>query len=174
MVEPQPGISRCGSSASSEYGRCQCLDRRHPGRSFFWKSPISIDGDGSNGRTSLPCYAPPGYGETLVRLANAGSWENWYGIATNSHGMPYVQGADDPAEGAYVSTTSLQDVSKDIDDPDRYVDSAGVSYLVLPDNFSLGQPLGDIAFAWNILTGDSTNLVHADVGDRNHLKRDLG
>jgi hypothetical protein len=101
-------------------------------------------------------------------------WENWYGIATNSHGTPYVQGADDPAEGAYVSTTSLQDVSKDIDDPDRYVDSAGVSYLVLPDNFSLGQPLGDIAFAWNILTGDSTNLVHADVGDRNHLKRDLG
>ena len=32
---------------------------------FFWKSSVTCDEDGANGRTALPCYAPPGWGQTL-------------------------------------------------------------------------------------------------------------
>lgn len=41
-----------------------------------------------------------------ILAANAGRPDNWWGIVTR-HGEPVIQGANDPAPGCYVSTTSL-------------------------------------------------------------------
>jgi hypothetical protein len=40
---------------------------------------------------------------------------------------------------------------------------------VLPSNFGMSMQLGDLGFCWNLKTGDSTNIIFADVGPKNHL-----
>src|SRR5258708_2675267 len=80
---------------------------------------LAVDADGSP-----HAYAPSGSGlQGLDYLANAGHSGNWWGIATDSHGMPYIQGPNTPAPGYYVSTTALEDGSKAVNDPARYVNS---------------------------------------------------
>src|SRR5271166_5427692 len=86
------------------------------GNSQAITSRLYIDADGSP-----HAYAPEGSGlVTLHYLANAGSPGDWYGIATNSHGIPYIQGHADPAPGYYVSTTALEDPNYTASDPNRY------------------------------------------------------
>jgi hypothetical protein len=66
-------------------------------------------------------------------LANAGEPGNWYGIATDKAGAPYIQGPKDPFPGFYVSTTALIANPKlPIWDPNRYVNSETVPYIVAP------------------------------------------
>ncbi len=96
-------------------------------------SPMMIDGDGANGQTSAPIYAPAGFRpEPLDYLANAGKPGNWYGIITDSHGIPILQDDDDPAPGAYVSATSYMHLGYSRIDPLAYVDANSVPFIVLP------------------------------------------
>lgn len=106
--------------------------------------PLNCDGDGANGQTGgVACYVPEGSGlPSLDVLANAGSPGNWYGIACDADGNPYIQQPGDPAPGAYVSTTSYEmpfmsdGVTPRPDrDPSRYLDAAGVPYIVVPGAF---------------------------------------
>ena len=61
-------------------------------------------------------------------------------------GNPFIQTANDPAPGAYISTTSYQfrfDSNSDAltpDNPDRYLDAAGVPFIVVPGAFIRGVP----------------------------------
>ena len=113
---------------------------------------MMIDADGA-----LRAYHPddaPG----LDGLAHAGAPGKWWGVVTadgTPGGEPIVQGEDDAAPGFYVSQTSLADEAKEIDDPQRYVDSLAVPYVALQQVFmrELGCRLGD--FVW--LTRESVD-----------------
>lgn len=137
--------------------------RRDDGRLAF-VAGLQIDADGSP-----RAYHPRGKG--LDYLANAGKPGNWWGIATDSKGQPYVQGADDPAPGFYVSTTALQRTGFPKSDPRRYIDSETVPYFVLPlDRYKKwGVKLGAEALVTNLANGKSCTAILADLGPKGKL-----
>lgn len=138
------------------------------GNAFVCVTGLIVDGDGANGRTSLPCYAPYGM-QTLDYLANAGAPGDWWGIATDSDGDPYVQASQDPAPGAYISTTALEDASKSDDNVDKYVDAAAFPFVVIPSTPRFGISLKDCGFALRLTTGDSSEFIVADIGPNNQI-----
>ena len=73
---------------------------------------------------------------------------------------------DDPAPGFYVSSTSLQDKTKDRTDPLRYVDATQIPYIVLPSavRTNLGAQLGDFAVVINSQSGQLAEAIFADIG----------
>lgn len=106
--------------------------------SYTFHAGMQIDGDGANGQSSDPVYAPKGWGDTLDYLANAGGPGDWYGIVTDTgeaDGEPVVQGPNDPAPGAYISATSYEHDGFDRTDPRRYVDANAVPYFVIPSHW---------------------------------------
>lgn len=135
--------------------------RRWDGVIEFWGG-LTVNGDGSP-----HCYHPHGKG--LDFLANAGKPGNWWGIATNEAGRPFVQGPDDPAPGFYVSTTSLQNSVYPVSDPRRYVDSEKVPFIVLPSNFPVKVKLGTRCRVTDVQKGVSSEAIYADVGPRFQL-----
>lgn len=131
-------------------------------RGVAFKSGMSIDADGSP-----HAYNPSNTG--LDALGNAGKPGNWWGIATNSQGKPYVQGPNDPAPGYYVSTTSLEDARYPASDPRRYVDSEKVPFIaVSPELKSQGVKVGDLVAVRNEKTGKTAFAVVADIGPKGH------
>ncbi|MGV3625109.1 MAG: peptidoglycan-binding protein [Archangium sp.] len=127
-----------------------------------FKSGMSIDADGSP-----RAYNPGNTG--LDHLANAGKPGNWWGIATNSSGKPYVQGANDPAPGHYVSTTALVDGKYAASDPRRYVDSEKIPFIAVPPQLrDQGVKLGDLVAVRNDKTGKTVFAVVADIGPKDH------
>jgi hypothetical protein len=128
-------------------------------------SHLNVDADGSP-----HAYAPANSGlEALDYLADAGKPGNWWALATDSHGHPYIQGANDPAPGYYISTTSLEDPSKAVSDPARYVNAETVPFVVIPSEPKFGIVLGDVGFAFNLHTGDSSEFIVGDTGPANQL-----
>src|SRR5262249_42071700 len=79
-------------------------------------------------------------------------------------GNPVVQGPDDPAPGYYISTTALQDTSKRVSDPRRYVNSAEIPYIALPPRFGHGVALGDVVVVLNESSASIAFAIFADIG----------
>jgi Fungal chitosanase of glycosyl hydrolase group 75 len=138
----------------------------------YWTCPLHIDADGSPHAyhpptSSASSGSPPG----LDYLANAGKPGNWWGIACDPSGKPFVQNASDPAPGFYVSTTSLMDSSQPARSPLRYIDSESVPFFVLPSKpkFHSKQKLGDLAMIFNNDTGKYHWAIYADVGPSNQI-----
>ena len=142
----------------------------------------TLDGDGASGQAGhSPCYAPEGYnGPTLDVIGNAGVPGNWWGIATDNgqpDGTPVVQGGNDPAPGAYVSTTALNLVGADGQElpdqsPFKYVDSATVPYISLPEiviQRASGVVVGCRCVVTNSENGSSVEGVVADSGGDDHI-----
>lgn len=128
-----------------------------------FKGGMSVDADGSP-----HAYNPQNTG--LDALGNAGRPGNWWGLATNSAGKPYVQGPNDPAPGFYVSTTALADARFPANDPRRYVDSEKVPFIAIPPQLrDQGVKLGDLVAVRNERTGKTVFAVVADIGPRDHL-----
>lgn len=125
-----------------------------------FRGGMNINADGSP-----RAYGPNGLG--LDYLANAGSPGNWWGIATNNVGVPYVQEKDDPAPGHYVSTTAMTNPGYSASDPRRYVNSETVPFIVLPSNFPVKVPLGTKARV--TFRGKSVDGIYADIGPRFQL-----
>lgn len=133
---------------------------------YFFKAGMQIDADG----------APKAYHKDssmgLDHLKNAGKKGNWWGIVTvngRSGGIPTVQDSDDPAPGYYVAGTSLQDGTKEDDDPDRYVDSAEVPYIALPRGMNFPVKTGDFGFVINTENNMASGCIFADVGPRGKI-----
>ena len=80
------------------------LDAR-PGP-LFWTSRLHVDVDGHP-----QCYHPRGSPPGLDHLINAGKPGNWWGIATDQSGKPYVQGPEHPAPGFHVSKERREDAA---------------------------------------------------------------
>jgi glycosyl hydrolase group 75 (putative chitosanase) len=139
--------------------------RRKGEKAIYFVSGLAIDADGAP-RAYHPKGSPPG----LDFLANAGEPGNWFGIVTDNRGNPYVQTADDPAKGFYVSATSLVDRSRAARDPRRYVDSSTVPYLALPSLVQdAGARLGDLAAVRNRDNGKVAFAIVADTGPRGKI-----
>jgi hypothetical protein len=126
---------------------------------FFYESGMTIDADGAPN-----AYHPDNTG--LDDLANAGSPENWQGLAKNANGEPFVQGPDDPFPGYYVSATALTDRTKPMDNPAHYVDSTKIPYIVMPGNIArqFGASPGDFAAVTNLRNGMTSYAIFGDVG----------
>lgn len=134
------------------------------GQTVAWTSGLAVDADGSPF-----AYAPANSGlPALDALGNAGKPGQWWGLACDAHGVPYVQGADDPAPGYYVSTTALVDGTKPDDDPRRYVDSQTVPYVsVPPELLHAGVRKGDLC---EVVHGMQRCMaIVADVGPRGKI-----
>ncbi|MGV3531106.1 MAG: hypothetical protein ACO1QR_01960, partial [Chthoniobacteraceae bacterium] len=99
---------------------------RSHGAYLAWISGLAVDADGS------PRAYHPESRKGLDALANAGNPGNWWGVACDARGVPFVQGADDPAPGYYVSTTALCDTRFPASSCRRYVDAETIPYIVLP------------------------------------------
>ena len=131
-----------------------------------WTCPLMVDADG-HPKAYHPAGSPPG----LDYLANAGSPGNWWGLACDSKGNPYVQTSQNVAPGFYVSTTALVAPEFKENDPAKYVDSGLVPFIVLPSKpkFDPNQTLGDLAVVFNNKTGKMSWALYADVGPANDL-----
>lgn len=126
---------------------------------IFYKSGMTIDADGAP-----KAYHPkPDDNQGLDALGNAGHPGNWWALVTKN-GKPVIQKANDPAPGFYISMTALEDTNKARTDPNRYVDSSEIPYIVLPGNHSAGAKLGDFAVVFNQKNGKIANAIYADVG----------
>lgn len=127
-----------------------------------FKGGMTIDADGSP-----HAYNPQNTG--LDALGNAGKPGNWWGLSTNSSGKPYVQGANDPAPGYYVSTTALEDSRFPASDPRRFVNSEEIPFIAVPPQLKdQGVKLGDLVAVKNEKTGKTVFAVVADIGPRDH------
>lgn len=128
---------------------------------------LQVDSDGSP-----RSYSPRDSGlPALDYLANAGHPGNWYGIACDPHGTPYIQGVNAPvarpdSEGYYVSTTSYQRREFPVNDCRRYLDAEAVPYIVVPLNFRRAVK-GIVIGCRAVVTykgGDPVEAVSGDVG----------
>lgn len=129
---------------------------------LFYTAPMAIDADGSP-----RAYHPGDTG--LDFLANAGSDGNWWALATDTgkkDGIPFIQGKNDLAPGYYVSTTSLFDPGKKRSDPERYVNSEEIPYIVVPASLLKHSSLrpGDMAVVFDIKSGRYYPAIVADTG----------
>jgi hypothetical protein len=122
-----------------------------------WLSGMQIDADGSPN-----AYGPHNSG--LDWTAYAGHPGNWWGVVSLNHSEPNIQVAGDPSPGKYISTTALEDHSKAITDPHRYVDAEKVPFIVLPEGVHLGMKMGDLGFAYNPITKGIGYFICADEG----------
>lgn len=123
-------------------------------------SGARIDADGSP-----RAYGPDNTG--LDYTANAGAPGNWYGIVTDAHGKPIVQGAESAYPGMYVSTTAYENEGFLAADPRRYLDSEKVPYIVIPGALRKHTPgvvLGCKAQVTNTHTGICVTAIVGDVG----------
>jgi hypothetical protein len=131
---------------------------------FFYEAGMTIDADGAPN-----AYHPDNIG--LDDLSNAGSPGNWYGLAKDADGEPFVQGPDDPFPGYYVSATALADRTKAVNDPTRYVDASKIPFIVLPGAMArqIGARPGDFAVAFNQRNGKSSYAIFGDVGPSDRI-----
>lgn len=128
---------------------------------FFYESGFNIDADGA-----YHAYHPNN-ALGLDYLANAGKPGNWWALVTDNNkpsGNPIIQSQSDPAPGYYISTTSLQDTSKGVKDPRRYVNAEAVNFFVLPGRLRLGAKLGDFGVVIRPATNTYDYAVYADAG----------
>jgi len=138
---------------------------RMPGDSaFFYEAGMTIDADGAPN-----AYHPENTG--LDDLSNAGSPGNWYGLAKDGDGEPFVQGPNDPFPGYYVSATALSDRTKPVNDPTRYVDASKIPFIVLPGAMArqIGARPGDFAVVFNQRNGKSSYAIFGDVGPSDRI-----
>jgi len=128
------------------------------GSAVFFVAGMTIDADGSP-----RAYHPGNTG--LDDLENVHGDAGWAGIVLED-GEPVVQGPADPAPGYYVSQTSLEDWTKRAKDPNRYVDSEKIPFIVLPSDVAgtAGVRVGDFAVVRNLRNGRYSPAIFADMG----------
>lgn len=142
------------------------IERSSGESAFFYQAGMSINADGAPN-----AYHPTNTG--IDFLANAGYPGNWWALAVDRDGDPFVQSSSDPFPGYYVSTTALFDASFNKQDPRRYVNSLKIPYIVLPGNGDFrratGVQLGDFSVAYNSSNQKLTFAIYADIGPKNQI-----
>jgi hypothetical protein len=136
-----------------------------PDGSVTFVGEASIDADGSP-----RAYGPNNSG--LDYTANAGKPGNWWALVTDPDGDPLVQGANDPAPGYYISTTSLTFPDFSTTDPRHYVDSEVCPFIVVPGilaSRATGIVLGCRGELADLRGNAIIPVVVADLGPDSHL-----
>lgn len=135
------------------------------GNKMWYIAGMAIDADGSP-----RAYHPNDIG--IDKLAYAGKEGNWWGIATNKFGIPYIQTENDPFPGYYISKTSYERKKYKENDPNRYLDSEKIPFVVLPSHIRKMVPpkfLGCKCLVKNLRNGKICNAVLADFGPKNKI-----
>ncbi len=142
------------------------IHQGHGESAFFYEAGMSINADGAPN-----AYHPADTG--IDFLANAGQPGNWWALAVDKNGNPFIQSSTDPYPGYHISTTALFDSGFVNQDPRRYVDSTKIPYIVLPGNGDFrkvtGVKLGDFAVAYNTNNEKLAFAIYADVGPKNQI-----
>jgi hypothetical protein len=125
-------------------------------KAFAYLTGMMIDADGAPN-----AYGPGDCG--IDELINAGEPGHWSSLATDTgkpDGNPLVK------NGFYISTTSLEDKSKKIDEPGRFVDATQIPFFVLPPLVEKkgDARLGDFGMVINLDNGRSSPAIFADQG----------
>src|SRR5262249_24548532 len=130
---------------------------------FLYVTGMTVDADGSP-----RAYNPSNTG--LDNNQNAMHGDQWVGVVTE-HGRPVIQKDTDPAPGFYVSPTTLEDTTKKLIDPLRYVDSERIPYLALPPEVLHpdGARMGDLAVVMNLSNNALSFAIVADRGPSGHI-----
>lgn len=158
-----PALAACGTWATY---KGVALHRMDGGTAYTYRTVrIAIDADGAPN-----AYEPHDRG--LDALGNAGfpngGWRSVLAADPANPSRPYVQKSGEFA-GYFVSMTTLADPRAAATDPARYVDARNVPYVVFPGRF-LGMPgtgrLGVLGMARNLVTGQASPMIVADVGGR--------
>jgi Fungal chitosanase of glycosyl hydrolase group 75 len=154
------------TTAVVTFGTNWIMQLDHKPGILFWSCPLNVDADG-HPEAYHPGGSPPG----LDYLANAGQPGNWWGVACDSKGNPYLQSDKHPAPGFYISTTALEDHTFSGNNPNRYVHSGKIPFIVLPSSpkFHPQQKLGDLAMCFNTQSGQRSWAIYADVGPKNQI-----
>jgi Fungal chitosanase of glycosyl hydrolase group 75 len=139
------------------------IDKFDGESTIFFASGMNIDADG----------APKAYHQNddlaLDDLANAGSPGNWWAIATNEGGEPFIQDNDSPAPGYYVSYTALEDKTKENWDQTKYPDASIMPYVVMPGHDLFGEKMGDFCYVVNFANSKSCGAILGDIGPDNEI-----
>jgi hypothetical protein len=137
----------------------------------YKSSHIALDADGCP-----RAYHPDDTG--LDALANAGfphkGWRSVLVVDPHNHSKPFVQPGG-PTKGFFVSKTSLMDPNLPETDPQKYVDSETVPYIVFPGAFHaiVGTGTwGDVVMARTLGAADKHSA--AIVADGGPTKAPLG
>ena len=139
--------------------------KRFPGTAtfFYMTDRMEIDADGAPN-----AYHPDDTG--LDELANAefpnGNWRSILVADPVNPAMPAIQAAG-PFAGFYISMTTLQDKTREMTDPARYVDATQIPYIVFPGRFYAMKgtgSMGDFAMVRNLTDGKTSAALVADVG----------
>ena len=125
-------------------------------KAFAYLTGMTIDADGAPN-----AYGPGDCG--IDELSNAGEPGHWSALVTDTgkpEGNPLVR------DGFYISPTSLQDKSKKIDEPGRFVDATKIPFFVLPPLVETkgDARLGDYGMVINLANGRSSPAIFADQG----------
>jgi hypothetical protein len=133
---------------------------------FYVTSRMAIDADGAPN-----AYHPQDKG--IDALANAGYPQgNWKSILVVDPGdpqKPFMQTSGAFA-GFFLSQTTLQASTLFTTDPQRYVDSTRIPYVVFPGAFYATKGtggMGDFVMVTNLDNGQESAAIVADVGPRN-------
>ncbi len=171
LAEQDKRIGKLDSQVQTLIGHIGKTDILGIGSGIAYESGMQIDADGAP-----HAYHPDGK-SGLAPLPDAGRPGNWFGLITDSglpDGNPIIQTANDPAPGFYVTGTSLQDPSRDRKDPQRYVNSEAVNYIVVPGGLDakVGNQrieLGNLAVVIRPQTGAHAYAIVADIGPSKHI-----
>jgi hypothetical protein len=128
---------------------------------LFFRADLQVDADGS----------PRAYHPTNDKIALDFKANGFPFAMVHVNGKPHLQGPNDPAPGFFVSMTSLEDKTKAVTDPARYVNSEEIPYTVLPPIVrDIGKiKLGDLAVVINRKNGQSSFAIFADIGPKKKL-----
>ena len=149
---------------------CGVLLARHASGAYTYTTDhIALDADGS-----LFAYHPDNIGRDDLGFA---SWpngnEDWRSILVTDPAepsRPYVQ-SEGPANGYFLSMTTLRCLHSSSIDPRAYVDSETFPYLVFPTDFLKIEGVGgfgDLAMARNLSNGRISWAIVADQGPVGH------
>ena len=129
---------------------------------LFFQAGMSIKADGAP-----DAYHPADIGTDS--LDNARLPGSSWALVTDEDGEPIVQGPEDPMPGYYVSSTDLQDSTRGMADPRRYVDANEIPFVVLPQAQCGGAQLGDFVTVVNRANDSLCHAIFADLGIPNHI-----
>lgn len=134
--------------------------------------------------------APNAYGPTdkptldILLDAHSGNRpeEKIVGYLTDEHGLPILQGPNDPFPSYYISQTAFADVEiRNERDPQRYVDARKINYVVRGNAARRrGVKVGDFVAVYSKRTHKSVFAIVGDTGNASgdegslHLLQDLG
>jgi hypothetical protein len=151
----------CDKTTVAKIGGTKPVFKLNDKTALFFKEDLQVDADG----------APRAYHPTNDKIALDFKANGFPFAMVHVNNKPHIQGAGDPAPGFFVSMTSLEDTTKAVTDPRRYVDSEHIPYIVLPPAL-LGNDkarLGDFAVVILKKTGKSAFAIVADIGPKKKL-----